>query len=351
MKFAAPAIARELDPARLGDTAASAVSSLWSGPRAMPWLMLSLGAALGLIAPEFTVRFAAWPFVLALLIFGMPHGAADWAVMARLNGTVGFRRRLIGFAEYLWMMFACALFLIWQPGFFAMLFLALTIFHFGMTDAAAVRADAQGEHARWCFVLGRGLLLLGTTFAMHPQSAWSPFAEIANALAWKPESMWMPDLPHLQKLSAIGAVVGAGLALYAVITRAQRGDAREASFDLIEHALVAILAGFADPLFAVGLFFFTVHAYRHTRRLACTRAVIEPPAAPVSLVRRLARVHAISLPLMWPTALCLIPICMRLGPLNARTLAMAGIVFYMITTLSHHLLGLRLPKPDLAPVP
>jgi hypothetical protein len=28
----------------------------------------------------------------------------------------------------------------------------------------------------------------------------------------------------------------------------------------------------------------------------------------------------------------------------------AGIVFYMITTLPHHLLGLRLPRPDLAPI-
>jgi hypothetical protein len=64
----------------------------------------------------------------------------------------------------------------------------------------------------------------------------------------------------------------------------------------------------------------------------------------------LARVHGISLPLMWPTALCLIPICWLLGPFNAHTLAVAGIVFYMITTLPHHLLGLRLPRPDLAPI-
>jgi hypothetical protein len=84
--------------------------------------------------------------------------------------------------------------------------------------------------------------------------------------------------------------------------------------------------------------------------LACTRVVIEPPPAPASFVRRLACVHGISLPLMAPTVLCLIPICWLLGPFNAYTLAVAGIVFYMITTLPHHLLGLRLPRSDLAPI-
>ena len=312
--------------------------------------MLLLGCALGIIAPEITKKFAAWPFVLALLIFGMPHGAADWVVQARLAGEKIFTRQLVGFADYLWLMLACSLYLVWQPGVFALLFLGLTIFHFGMADATALRIDADGSLARWSFVLGRGLLLLATVFAMHPVSAWAPFAQIANAFAWKHETMWMPDLMHLQKLSWLGVIAGAGFAVAGAIARWRCGRARKAGLDLIEHALVAMLAVFADPLFAVGMFFLGVHAYRHTRRLACTRVVIEPPPAPASFVRRLARVHGISLPLMVPTAFCLVLICWLLGPFNAYTLAVAGIVFYMITTLPHHLLGLRLPRPDLAPI-
>jgi Brp/Blh family beta-carotene 15,15'-monooxygenase len=312
--------------------------------------MLLLGCLLGIIAPEITKRFAAWPFVLALLIFGMPHGAADWVVQARLAGEKIFTRQLVGFADYLGLMFVCSLFLVWQPGVFALIFLGLTIFHFGMADATALRIDVDGSFARWSFVLGRGLLLLATVFAMQPVSAWAPFAQIAEAFAWKHETMWMPDLMHLQKLSWLGVIAGAGFAVAGAIARWRCGRARKAGLDLIEHALVGMLAVFADPLFAVGMFFLGVHAYRHTRRLACTRLVIEPPPAPAGFVRRLVRVHGISLPLMWPTALCLIPICWLLGPFNAHTLAVAGIVFYMITTLPHHLLGLRLPRPDLAPI-
>lgn len=327
----------------------NSAQALWSGPRALPWAMLMIGCAIGIIAPEITKRFAAWPFVLALLIFGMPHGAADWMVQARLTGEKVFARQLVGFADYLGLMLACTLFLVWQPGVFALFFLGLTIFHFGMADATALRVDADGSFARWSFVLGRGLLLLATVFAMSPEAAWAPFAQIAEAFAWK-QTMWMPDLMYLQTLSWLGVIVGAAVAIAGAIARWRCGRTRKAGLDLIEHALVAMLAVFADPLFAVGMFFLSVHAYRHTRRLACTRVVIEPPLAPAGFLRRLARVHGISLPLMVPTVLCLIPICWLLGPFNAHTLAVAGIVFYMITTLPHHLLGLRLPRPDLAPI-
>ena len=328
----------------------NAARALWSGPRALPWAMLMIGCAIGIVAPEITKRFAAWPFVLALLIFGMPHGAADWVVQARLTGEKMFTRQLVNFAGYLGLMLACTLFLVWQPGVFALLFLGLSIFHFGMADATALRIDADGMFARWSFVLGRGLLLLATVFAMNPQVAWQPFAQIADAFAWNHETMWMPELMHLQKLSWLGVIAGVGFALAGVLARGRNGCGRQAGRDLIEHALVVTLAMFSAPLFAVGMFFFGVHAYRHTRRLACTRVLIETPSASAGFLRRMARVHGMSLPLMWPTALCLMPICWLLGPLSAHTLAVASIVFYMITTLPHHLLGLRLPRPDLAPI-
>ena len=62
------------------------------------------------------------------------------------------------------------------------------------------------------------------------------------------------------------------------------------------------------------------------------------------------RVHETTLlRLMWPTAACLAVLCWLLGGADLRTIADASIAFYMVTTLPHHLLGLRLPRPDLAP--
>lgn len=337
---------------------AAAAGRVFGGPRTFPWVMLAIAAGAGLLDHAWTAAAAPWPFVVALCAFGMPHGAADWTVSARLSGRCGAWSRLAGFAGYLAMMLASLAVIMWQPGVAALLFLLLTVFHFGMADATAVLADDDGPVARWGLVLGRGLLLLSTAFASHPEEAWEPFARIGAALS-PSASPWQPGIAVLRDLAAVGVAAGAALAACSAVARIRAGHAREAALDLAEHALVATLAAAADPLFAVGCFFLGVHAFRHSRRLACTRCVIEAPHAQSSqgrpaasrsgLVGRLLRVHVASLPLMWPTAACLAVLCWLIGGADARTLADASIAFYMITTLPHHLLGLRLPRPDMPP--
>jgi Brp/Blh family beta-carotene 15,15'-monooxygenase len=227
------------------------------------------------------------------------------------------------------------------------------MFHFGMADATALRADDDGWLARWGLALGRGLLLLATAFAAHPAEAWAPFAEIGEALSPRAAAAWRPDLGALQRFALVGVAAGVALALASAIARARRGHARDAALDLVEHAMVAAVATLADPLFAVGCYFIGVHAFRHTRRLACTSMIVDPAATPhgrePGFARRLLRVHQLSLPLMWPTALCLAPLCWLLGGFHAGAIAAASIAFYMITTLPHHLLGLKLPKADTPP--
>ncbi len=332
---------------------AAGAGSVVFGPRALPWAVLATALALGAADPALTARAAPWPFIVALVVFGMPHGAADWTVAARLANRNGLRTRLFGFSGYLALMALSLGIIAWQPGVAAMLFLLLTMIHFGMADATALGGDDDGPLARWGLALGRGLLLLATAFAAHPAEAWAPFAEIGGALSPRASAAWRPDLGTLQQFALVGVAAGVVLALASVIARARRGHARDAALDLVEHAMVAAVATLADPLFAVGCYFIGVHAFRHTRRLACTSTIVDPAATPrgrgAGFVRRLLRVHQLSQPLMWPTALCLAPLCWLLGGFNAGAIAAASIAFYMITTLPHHLLGLKLPKADTPP--
>jgi len=329
------------------------------GARALPWGFLAAGGAVALLDPALTSTAAPWPFVVALVVFGMPHGAADWTVAAKLSRARGFGARLRGFWGYLAMMAASLALVMWQPGVSALLFLALTVFHFGMADATAVHADSDGPVARWGLAVGRGLLLIATAFAAHPADAWAPFAAIGEALSPWPAAAWQPDLAVLQRLAVVGVASGAVAALCGAVARVRAGHGPDAALDMIEHMLVVTLAMAADPLFTVGCYFLGVHAFRHSRRLACTHAIIDAPAArprdadrpaaPQSLIKRLLHVHVLSWPLMWLTALCLVPLCWLTGPFDARTLAVASIAFYIVTTLPHHLLGLRLPQPDMPP--
>lgn len=286
------------------------------------------------------------------MLFGMPHGCADWTVAARLSGRDGFGQRLRGFRGYLALMLACLALMALLPGIAALAFLGMTMFHFGMADSTALGADTDGFVARWGLALGRGMLLLSTAFAAHPVLAWAPFEQIETALsAWQygAVSAWMPTPDQLRPLAFIGVGAGVACAFASALARARCGHARAAGADLIEHALVAAMATLADPLFSVGIYFVGVHAFRHTRRLACTSKIISTPQSKNNFLLRLVRVHLISLPLLWPTIPCFIPLCLLLGGFSAYTLAVASIAFYMITTLPHHLLGLRLPAPDLSP--
>jgi len=163
-------------PLEVPSSAADA-GSVSFGPRLYPCAVLAAAAALGAADPALTARAAPWPFAVALVFFGMPHGAADWAVAARLSRRSGFASRLLGFSGYLALMALSLGFIAWQPGLAALLFLVLTMFHFGMADATALRADEDGAVARWGLALGRGLLLLATAFVTHPQAAWAPFAQ------------------------------------------------------------------------------------------------------------------------------------------------------------------------------
>lgn len=324
----------------------------WFGARTVPWTMLGLACTVGVLAPDLTERLAPWPFVIALIVFGMPHGAADWTVAARLFGRTGFFTRLIGFSGYLLLMAGSLALLAWQPGTTSLLFLLLTVFHFGMADATAVGADDDGRAARWCLVFARGFLLLSCVFAADPTRAWAPFERIAESMpvAWR--SAWQPDLQVLQRLAWVGIATGLVLAIASAIARLRAGHRRDAALDLVEHGLVATMASTVDPLCAVGCFFLGVHAFRHTRRLACTSSIIDDdrhPLAHDSITSRIIRIHRLSLPLMAPTAVCLAWLCWWLGGFDVDSIAVASIAFYIITTLPHHLLGLRLSPPDLPP--
>ncbi len=357
MNAAPPTAAVRARPSRV-DAPEAEAGRVAFGPRALPWAILAVAGAAALLDPALTATAAPWPFVVALIVFGMPHGAADWTVAARLSHARGFGARLGGFWGYLAMMAASLALIMWQPGVSALLFLALTVFHFGMADATAVHADSDGPVARWGLVIGRGLLLLSTAFAAHPNEAWAPFAGIGDALSPWSGAAWRPDLAVLQLLASIGVAAGAVAAVCSAVARARVGHGPDAALDMIEHMLVATLAMAADPLFTVGCYFLGVHAFRHTRRLACTHAVIDATDAGSRRVdrrmapplgQRVLQVHVLSWPLMWLTAVCLVPLCWLIGPFDARTLAVASIAFYMITTLPHHLLGLRLPQPDMPP--
>ena len=334
--FASP-VRREQSPAGAERLRVAAPTSTFLRQRALPWGLMTLGVALAVFEPALTFSYGWAPFLISLFLFGMPHGAMDWAVRNRLSGTSGLGPCLIGFLPYLAWMALSILLLVLLPIATVAAFMVLTIVHFGTADLFATGRVGFSALRRNLFILGRGCLVLGPAFAFHPQAAWAPFA----LLIGQPE----PTGSFLLTLEATGLCVMVFGTVLAVseATLPARGRPLLALHELVETVLILALGILASPLFAIGLFFLSTHAYRHSVRLA-SEPMSTASDGEAPLPRRLLRMHLDCLPLLVPT-FAIIPVWsyLQFGRLDPYALVCATIGFFVISTLPHHLLGLRLP--------
>lgn len=305
----------------------------WTGV----WLAGCLLFALAL--PGVTTHWAALPFVVGLVLFGMPHGAMDWVVLSRLHRTRGPLETLIAFGPYVGLIVISIALFVLAPVWATVAFLALTVIHFGSADARALGGGEAGPVWRWGTALSRGGLLLGGVFAAAPVAAWRPFGEIAAVFAYAETAL------NASAVSATGwVVVGVSLVIAigcAVARRRREGTWLGAALDGGEQALTLGVALVAPPLFAVGVYFLGVHAVRYTMGLGSDATLARNGVASGGL-RGVLRVHAQSLPLLLPSLPLVVLLAWPMPGGWLDRLAVGSIAFYMATTLPHHLLGMRL---------
>ncbi|MGA1089807.1 MAG: Brp/Blh family beta-carotene 15,15'-dioxygenase [Candidatus Nanopelagicales bacterium] len=317
-------------------TAAGRTSRRWLRDAPILWLLALLGVVL-VAGPGFTESLAPWPFLISFILLGMPHGAMDLWVAGRLPEAdsaegppslldVATWRTAIGrFGGYLgWMGVSLAMLLI-VPDLTIALFLMLTIVHWGLGDQWATQRREMRVAPGWwiagIFIAARGCLVLGPAFANDPSAAWAPFATVASFGAGSS----LADPSVLAPVGATLLVIGAVLAVTAAIWRGRHDGPRGAA------------------LFGVGCYFMFVHSWRHAVRLGTCSTLVGPAAArnPAS---GLLRVHWLSMPLLVPTGcICLVAAWHLEAPPSTFAIAAAMIAFFMVSTLPHHLLGLKLP--------
>ncbi len=327
-----------MSPASSRGLRVTAVGREFIRQRAFPWTLLSGGLLLALIDPSLTSSFAWLPFLVSLFIFGMPHGAMDWVVQNRLDGSKGILRQAIAFLPYLGLMAFSTVLLIVFPVFTVAAFMLLTTVHFGTADLLATGHGDESVVRRTLFIAGRGCLILGPAFAFHTQAAWAPFGLLVGMGSASSSSIEVVSL-----ISGTLLFVGVLLALSHILLTL-RSCPRVALLDFLESGLILLLTCLASPLFAIGLFFLSTHAYRHSIRLS-SGPLLGDGVERDSLPSRVLRMHWCSLPLLIPTFLIL-PLWafLQFGSIDPSALVTVTIGFFIITTLPHHLLGLRLPS-------
>lgn len=232
--------------------------------------LLALAAA----APDLPAPVRFLPFGASLLLFGLPHGAADHLVPAWLSGRpVGWSAAAVG---ALYAVLGAAYAAVWAVAPVAAFagFVLLTWYHWGQGDLYAMAAFAGDEHLRsWpqraLTVAVRGGLPMVVPLVAFPATYRRvAAATVAPFGATVPGSVFGPPVTR-GVAAGFGALLLAALGVGFVRARARGPRARR--HWAVDAAETVLLAGYflvVPPVLAVGTYFALWHSTRHVARLA-----------------------------------------------------------------------------------
>ena len=196
--------------------------------------------------------------MMMVALLGIPHGAVDHLAAAQLGGpfnTSSLRRFAIG---YVGVMLAVAVVWLVAPTLALVVFLAVSVHHFGQSDLAYLGLSRARAHAvQW----SRGLLLVGLPLVAHVELVSPVIQRLGggNPASWA----WLADRWILWSAMFVAQHVVIGWTL----TR-RRLDRPTLAREAVTVAALSTLFLTADPLIGFAVYFGLWHSLAHLFVLA-----------------------------------------------------------------------------------
>ncbi|PFG09593.1 Brp/Blh family beta-carotene 15,15'-dioxygenase [Marinobacter sp. LV10MA510-1] len=211
----------------------------------------SLALIVGVMLPALSIEQQFWIVLLPIGVFGLSHGGADPMILKKLTATsssglfvvlCAYLMASLAFVALIWVLPVVAL----------LVFLGLSIWHFGYTDEAFL-SSAKNPLLLW---LSGSMPILGPILG-HPQQTSELFAWLI-----KMETPVVLDiLVWLGPCLAVLWLLGFG---YLLIGRLSRPDPRV----LLELCLVGAVLIALPPLLGFAFYFCAIHSVRHFLSIA-----------------------------------------------------------------------------------
>jgi Brp/Blh family beta-carotene 15,15'-monooxygenase len=287
-----------------------------------------VAATVGVIAVAAATSVPDWVSVATIItviaVLGIPHGAVDHLVVERLDGRTdrGSRVRFVG--TYLLAMALVGLMWLAVPPLALVIFLALSVHHFGQSDLAYLRLSEPSQLAvQW----SRGLFLVGLPLVAHV-TAIAPVVERLGGgdpatWPWLADLWWLWAALLVVQHMVVGGAVAARLRDRAVVGR-----------EIVSVAALALLLSTAEPLIGFAVYFGLWHSLAHL--LVLTDLLGHEPHPMRSLTRLAAPVTAVSL-----AALTAVAVGLAVGG-RSDLLVPVAFVFISMLTLPHMVVVERL---------
>jgi Brp/Blh family beta-carotene 15,15'-monooxygenase len=246
---------------------------------------IAVATVLVSLLPPLPVEVRYAPFVVSVLLFGLPHGAVDHLVPGRMLGEGGYAPRpllaVLGVYTLLGGLYLLAWYVV--PVASAVFFILMTWFHWGQGDVYALLAFERADHLRSRAERALALVVRGGLPMLVPLVGF-PDEYRAVAEAWvrlfAPESVsaLAPFFTSEARTAvAVGFLAVTLLSLGVGLWRVRAGRTAAAAADgdpfrgwLRDAGEVGLLWAFfllVPPILAIGLYFTLWHALRHIARL------------------------------------------------------------------------------------
>jgi len=299
------------------------------------WTVLVVALIAEGLRPGFSEQNRAVPFLVSVIVFGLPHGAADLMLLRthlrrRKRGLLAWR-----FGVYLLIMSISAALILSAPVWSLLGFLLLSAWHFGVSDIHDLRLLGFRETSPVRLrlrALSRGFLIVSLPLALSPVESAGVANQFLSLLGQSGIGATLPEEPLLAARGiGILALTGSfGLLLY----RIRQGKKVQGTIEAGETVLLVLVLGLLDPLFAIGLYFVSCHSLRHVVKLM----KVWDPDGVLPPWRLLVKVYIKSAPLLIPTIVVLVVLAATLASWDGDRIVVMILAVFAITTLSHHVL-------------
>lgn len=301
-------------------------------------LLVTMAFALGLRAPGI-VQYL--PFALGLVLFGLPHGALDHLVPAR----VLHRRpsvRSIGLVVVTYAVGGSAVVAAWfaSPTLAFVGFIALTWFHWGQGDVPPLLARqglSPSRRSRILVLVVRGALPMLVPLIAFPTTYAQVFAATTAVGGGAGDVFAGAASTGAVRGALAGVVVALGVAAtlsLALDGPPSRRAVRAIAGELGEILLLAAFFAVVPPILAVGIYFGLWHSLRHIVRLA----IIDPRLRPVAADGRFGRVLVgftrEAAPLTVAALALLVGLVVLLPTVGVSPRSLLGVYLVMISALT-----------------
>lgn len=209
---------------------------------------------ISIIAPEFSISLAPWLVVVSVFFIGIPHGAIDHIMAAEIfDMEMKLRDQLLFYASYLFLMLILGAVWIFYPIAGMVIFLLISIYHFGQADMEEFLNESKPVHWFWYLLRGSFIILL---IIFSDSSVTYPILEQAMNLS-------EGTLSSLITGSTFSFGMSVTIYLIFVLAGMVFGQFSNQKLFLIDNLALLALFYFTGPLIGFAIYFAVWHSAGH----------------------------------------------------------------------------------------